>query len=322
MNNLTLMDLMSRLDPKGDVAPVAEVLAQKNEIIKDLAWEECNDKTGHKSTIRTGYPEIGWRKLNYGVPQAKTETQQVRDETGMLETVSAVDTAELDMARDKAKFLLGEADGLLEKMSQKWASTLFYGDMGENAAAFNGLSVRYGKLSGAGSAKNVISAGSSKDKQNSSIWLVGHGEGKVFAIYPEGSKAGLEKSDRGVQDWKDENGNTYEAQVTRFKLRTGLCVRDWRYVVRICNIDSTNLDPAKLMKLMIKAKRLLPSLTDCKPVFYANSEILTALEQGLYEKGNVHLTLAEAQSGIQELRMSQIPVHTCEAITNDEALVK
>jgi len=317
------MDLMSRLDPKGDVAPVAEVLSQKNDIIKDLAWEECNDKTGHRSTVRTGYPEIGWRKLNYGVPQAKTQTQQVRDETGMLETVSPVDKAELDMARDKAKFLMTEADGLLEKMSQQWASTLFYGDMRENAAAFNGLSVRYGKLSGdAPAVKNVINGGSSKENVNSSIWLVGHGEGKVFGIYPEGSKAGLEKIDKGILDWRDQDGNTYDAHVTRFKLRTGLCVRDWRYVVRICNIDTTNIDAAKLMKLMIKAKRRLPSLSDCKPVFYANSDILTALEQGLYEKNNVHLTLAEAQSGIQELRMSQIPVHTCEAITNTEALVK
>ncbi len=75
------------------------------------------------------------------------------------------------------------------------------------------------------------------------------------------------------------------------------------------------------MKLMIKAKRLLPSLASCKPVFYANSEVLTVLEQGLYDKSNVHLSLAEAQSGIQEIRMSQIPVHTCDAIDNNEAKV-
>ncbi|MGN1058290.1 MAG: major capsid protein, partial [Candidatus Avelusimicrobium sp.] len=307
----------------GDVAAVAEVLAQNNAIIKDLQFEECNDKTGHKSTIRTGMPNVGWRKLNYGVPQSKSQTQQVRDTTGMLEAVSPVDVMTLKLARNEAEFLLSEASAFLEKMSQVWAETLFYGDVAKSPEKFNGLAVRYGTISGdAPSVKNVIDAGSSTDKKNTSIWLIGHGAGKVFGIYPEGTKAGIEKTDKGVQEWRDENGNTFEARVIRFKAYTGLCVRDWRYVVRICNINATSLNAANLMKLMIKAKRLLPSLESCKPVFYANNEVLTALEQGLYDKANVHLTLADAQSGIQELRMSQIPVHACDAIRNDEELVK
>ncbi len=225
---------MSRLDPKGDVAPVAEVLAQNNDIINDLVFEECNDKTGHKSTIRTGYPSVGWRKLNYGVPQSKSETQQVRDETGMLEAVSAVDLAHLKLARNQAEYLLGEANGFLERMSQEWANTLFYGDIAQDPEKFNGLSIRYGKLTGGLASKNVIDGGSTSATGNTSIWLIGHGTGKVFGIYPEGSKAGLEKNDKGAQEWKDEKGNTYEANVTRFKVYTGLCVRGWRYVVRIC----------------------------------------------------------------------------------------
>lgn len=320
---LSLVDLASRLDPKGDVAAVAEVLAQNNAIIKDLQFEECNDKTGHRSTIRTGLPQVGWRKLNYGVEQSKSTTQQVRDTTGMLEAVSPVDVVSLKLARNEAEFLLSEASAFLEKMSQVWAETLFYGDVANSPEKFNGLAVRYATISGdAPSVKNVINAGSSTDKKNTSIWLVGHGAGKVFGIYPEGTKAGIEKTDKGVQEWRDENGNTFEARVVRFKAYTGLCVRDWRYVVRICNINTASLNAANLMKLMIKAKRLLPSLESCKPVFYANNEVLTALEQGLYEKGNVHLSLADAQSGIQELRMSQIPVHACDAIRNDEELVK
>ncbi|MDD6153421.1 MAG: hypothetical protein PUC11_05695 [Elusimicrobia bacterium] len=320
---LNLVDLASRLDPKGDVAAVAEVLAQNNAIIKDLQFEECNDKTGHKSTIRTGMPNVGWRKLNYGVPQSKSQTQQVRDTTGMLEAVSPVDVVTLKLARNEAEFLLSESSAFLEKMSQVWAETLFYGDVAKSPEKFNGLAVRYGTISGdAPSVKNVIDAGSTTENKNTSIWLVGHGPGKVFGIYPEGTKAGIEKTDKGVQEWRDENGNTFEARVIRFKAYTGLCVRDWRYVVRICNINATSLNAANLMKLMIKAKRLIPSLESCKPVFYANNEVLTALEQGLYDKSNVHLTLADAQSGIQELRMSQIPVHACDAIRNDEKLVK
>lgn len=320
---LTLVDLTARLDPKGDVAAVAEVLAQNNKIINDMVFEECNDKTGHKSTIRTGLPSVGWRKLNYGVAQSKSTTQQVRDTTGMLEAVSPVDLVTLKLARNEADFLLSEASAFLEKMSQVWAETLFYGDVAKSPEKFNGLSVRYGTISGeAASVKNVIDAGSTTEGKNTSIWLIGHGAGKVFGIYPEGTKAGIEKTDKGVQEWRDENGNTFEARVTRFKAYTGLCVRDWRYVVRICNINTASLDTTKLIKLMIKAKNLLPSLDSCKPVFYANNDVLTVLEQALYEKGNVHMSLKEAQNGIPDLCMSRIPVHACDVIKNDEKLVK
>lgn len=321
--NLTLMDLMSRLDPKGDVAPVAEVLTKTNAILNDLVFTECNDKTGHKSVIRTGFPTVGWRKLNYGVPQSKSETQQVRDGTGMLEGVSAVDKMMADMAGNKAEFFLTEASGFLEAMGQQWAETLFYGDVAQDPTKFNGLGIRYGKLTGnAPAVKNVVSAGSTKATGNTSIWLIGHGDGKVFGIYPEGSKAGLDKGNPTLDaNWKDEDGGTYEAYVTRFKVYTGMCVRDWRYVVRICNIDSSSMDGDKLMDLMIKAKRLLPSLSACKPVFYANGDVLTVLEQALKNKNNVHLSLSDAQKGVQELYMSSIPVRQCDAISNNEAKV-
>lgn len=323
MPNLTLVDLMSRLDPKGNVAAVAEVLAKNNAIINDFVFTECNDKTGHKSVIRTGFPSVGWRKLNYGVQQSKSETQQVRDDTGMLEAVSAVDRVTADMSKDKAELFLTESSGFLEAMSQEWADTIFYGDIAKHPAKFNGLAMRYGKVSGnAPATKNVISAGSTSATGNTSIWLIGHGDGKVFGIYPEGSKAGLSSEAPELDKrWPDGNGGTFEAYVTRFKLHTGICVRDWRYVVRICNIKSDSLNASALTDLMIKAKRLLPSLNSCKPVFYANGEVLTALEQGLYNKSNVHLSLAEAQSGIQELRMSGIPLRQCDAISNNEAKV-
>jgi hypothetical protein len=44
----------------------------------------------------------------------------------------------------------------------------------------------------------------------------------------------------------DANGNTYQAYRDHFKWECGLTVRDWRYVVRICNIDVTTCSMAVL----------------------------------------------------------------------------
>ena len=317
---LNIVDLASRTG-NDRILPVVELLAQNNPIIADMAQVECNDKTGYKTVVRTGLPSVAWRKLNYGVPQSKSETQQVRDACGMLEGWSYSDADLVNLAKDKAEFLKSECDGFLEQMSQTWAKTIFYGDTTKEPEKFNGLAIRYNALSGKNpSVKNVISAGSTKNA-NTSIYLVGWGTDKVHGIYPEGSAVGIVHEDDGIQRVEDENGNPYKAYVNHFKVNAGLTVRDWRYAVRICNIDPSDIDASALLQLMVKAKRLIPNLNACNPVFYAPREVVTALEIAYMDKANVTLTLQDAQSGLKELRASGIPVHTCDAIQLDEPKV-
>ena len=66
----TLADLAKRMDPDGNIAKVIEMLAQRNQILDLMPWAECNDGTGHKTTVRTGLPTATWRQLNYGVPSS------------------------------------------------------------------------------------------------------------------------------------------------------------------------------------------------------------------------------------------------------------
>mgnify|MGYP003336263988 CR=1 FL=1 len=51
---LTLAEWATRLDPGGKPAAVIELLGQTNEMLTDMLWMQCNDGTGHKTTIRTG----------------------------------------------------------------------------------------------------------------------------------------------------------------------------------------------------------------------------------------------------------------------------
>ena len=322
MEFLTLKDLASRTHDEG-ISVVAETLSQSNPIIQDMPMVECNDKTGYKSTIRTGLPAVAWRKLNYGVKQSKSKTQQVRDTCGMLEAYSYIDMDLLRLAKDQAEFLKTENDAYLEKMSQEWSSTIFFGDTAKTPEKFLGLSARYATLSGSSpSVKNVISAGSEKPTGNRSIWLIGWGPDKVHAIYPEGSQGGLMHDNQGEDRVKDTDGNDFQAYVNHFKLNTGLCVRDWRYVVRICNIDLDSIQGSDLLKLMTKAKRRIPNLTSCKPVWYMDRDVATVLENAIMDKNNVQLSLREAQDGLQELMACRIPVHECDALEADEDLVK
>jgi hypothetical protein len=53
----TLLDVMKTVDPGGKSAAVAEVAAQTNELLADMVFMEGNLTTGHRGSIRTGYPE-------------------------------------------------------------------------------------------------------------------------------------------------------------------------------------------------------------------------------------------------------------------------
>ena len=84
---------------------MAELLSQLNEPLQDIPWIEGNLPTGHKTTIRTGLPQATWRRLNYGVPPAKSTTAQITDVCGMLETYSVID-------KDLGAALLGRQLGV------------------------------------------------------------------------------------------------------------------------------------------------------------------------------------------------------------------
>ena len=93
-------------------------------------------------------------------------------------------------------------------MNQKLQETVFYGSIKENAAAFDGLAVRYNKLSTDKDSigYQVIDAGG-KGNNNTSIWFVTWGDLHTHLIYPKGTKAGLNHIDKGVVTAKAPDGN-------------------------------------------------------------------------------------------------------------------
>lgn len=279
----TLAEWAKRLDPNGKVDTIVEMLAQTNEILADMQWMQGNLPTGHRVTMRTGLPNVAWRLLNQPVAPSKSTTAQVDENAGMLEAWSEVDKDLAELNGNVNAFRLSEATAFIEAMNQEMASTLIYGNGGLSPEEFTGLAVRYSSLS-ATNASNVLSGGGAAS-DNTSIWLCGWGANSVFGIFPKGSKAGLIHEDYGlttITGTAGLGGTRMRAYQERFQWKAGLALKDWRYVVRIANIDVSNLvaktSAADITELMIKALYRLPTRAGIRPVFYMNRTVIQMLD--------------------------------------------
>ena len=321
--DLNLADWAARLDPNGNTADIVEILKKTNEVLEDMMLVEGNLPTGHRTTVRSGLPTGTWRLLNYGVVPEKSRTVQVTDSIGMLESYSDIDKALADLNGNTAQFRLSEDMAFLEGMSQTMATALFYGSTATDPEKFMGLAPRYNSLS-AENAVNIVNGGGT-GSDNHSIWLVSWGPNTCHGIFPKGSKAGLLSEDKGQETLTDAAGGYYEGYRTHYKWDIGLTLRDWRYVVRIANIDNSALTKAAatgadLIDLMVQAIEKLPSKGRGKPVFYCNPTIKSFLRRQIANKSNINLTMDQV-AGKHVMSFDGIPVKRCEALTYAEATV-
>lgn len=324
---LTLLDWAKRKDPDGKTATIVEMLSQTNEILDDMVWKEGNLPTGERVTIRVGLPEVFWRKLNAGVQPSKSETSQVEEQTAILEAWSEVDPDLASLEDDEKAFRLSEAEAFVEAMSQEKATTLFYGDSTISEEEFTGFSVRYADLS-ANNAQNIIDAGGTQS-DNASIWLVTWGTKTCYGIFPKGSKAGLEHKDLGerVSELTNGIGGTRMLVLAdRWQWKCGLVLKDWRYVVRIANIDISNLvanpNSVSVTESLIKAIHRLPTQGLGKAVIYMNRTLFQFLDLQRREdvKDGGQLSY-ETVDGKRMAKFREIPVKICDALLNTEAQV-
>jgi len=326
-NVLTLADWAKRLDPNGKTPDIVELLSQTNEILTDMIWQEGNLPVGHRVTVRTGLPTVAWRLLNNGVQPSKSTTAQIDESCGMLEAWSEVDVELAKLNGNTSAFRLSEAQAFIESMNQEMASTLFYGNSSTAPEEFTGLSTRYSSLSAANAQNIVSAAGSGSD--NSSIWLIGWGAQSLFGIFPKGSMAGLEHNDHGevtVETTAGIAGTRMRAYQDQWKWKCGIALRDWRYSVRIPNIDISNLvaksSAADIIELMIIAIHRIPNIRAVRPVFYMNRTVMQMLD--IMRRDDVitggGLTFADVDGKIQ-YSFRGIPIRICDALLENESVV-
>jgi hypothetical protein len=322
--NPTLADLAKRIDPDGKVPVIVELLNTTNEILTDMTFQEGNLPIGDRLTMRTGLPDVYWRLINQGVPSSKSSTVQVTEQCGMVEARSEVDKALAELGGNPNGYRKSEAMAFLEAMSQNMATTLFYGNSSIDPEKFTGLSPRYSSTTAANGANILLGGGSGSD--NTSVWLVGWSPRTCYGIVPKGGKAGIEHEDLGLGDAFDSDNNRFRAYMEWWKWTAGLALKDWRYVVRIPNIDVSNLvadsSAADLLTLMSNAQEALPSTGGIRTAFYMNRTVKSVLRnqaRAAVSSGG-GLTF-ENVAGKSVMSFASIPVRTCDAILNSEELV-
>tara|TARA_B100001094_G_scaffold81608_1_gene77864 strand:- start:331 stop:1350 length:1020 start_codon:yes stop_codon:yes gene_type:complete len=332
-SNLTLADWAKRSDPDGRVPIVAELLSQSNEILDDCVFKEGNLPTGERVVIRTGLPGVYWRALNQGIPSTKSTTAQIDEACGILEARSEVDKDLAMLNGNTAQFRLSEDTAFLEAMNQTQAETMFYGNPGTDPKKFLGLAPRYGDLS-ADNAVNILSAGGS-GSDNASVYLVVWGDNTVYCPFPKGSKAGLTHEDLGEQTVYNSDGTRLQAFATRYQWKNGLVVKDWRYVVRICNVDISDLlgstgtqassASTALVKLMARALYRIPNMAMGRAAFYMNRTVHSGLSIAAMDKSQSVLAIQEGltQFGSAQSYLSflGVPLRRVDALINTEAAV-
>lgn len=324
---LSLMDWAKRLDPDGKVPQIVELLAKTNEILLDQPFMQGNLPTGHRMTMRTGLPTVAWRLINQGITPSKSRTTQVDEACGMLEAWSEVDSELVRLSGDPNGFRFSEAQAFIEAMNQEAASTLFYGNSGTDPEQYTGLSIRYSDTS-APNGRNIIdAAGSGSD--NTSIWLIVWGAQTCFGLFPQGSKAGLVHRDLGegvIETVAGVGGARMLGFREQYQWKLGLGLRDWRYVVRIANIDVSNLvaesSNADLTKLMTKALWRIPAMGMGKAAFYVNRTIGEYLD--IQRRADVlsggQLGYADVD-GRRTMMFRGVPIRICDSLLETEDAV-
>jgi hypothetical protein len=323
--NPTLADLAKRMDSNGKPARIIEILSTQEGILEDLAFIECNNDKKHVTTLRTSLPTPQARLFNRGTAATKSDVGTIEESCIMLEDWAQADADLVD--KNGEGYRMSEHVAHIEGFNQEVARQCFYGNSNVNPLEeFMGFAPRYNTT--ADELSDYVIKGGGSGSNNTSIWLVGHGENAVHGIYPKGSEAGLSHRDLGrrVKTYTDSGvERNLEVVEDKYAWDIGLVVRDYRFIVRICNIDvnALNADPtsggADLYELVARAQERIPGGA-ARLAFYGNRKVREAMRLQAQNKKNVNISPSEV-TGKPVLSVDGIPFRVCDTIVNNEATI-
>lgn len=324
---VTLLDLAKLYGANNEIEsqPIG-LLAESNPVLGDAQISEENTPNGHISVWQASLSTGTWRAYNQGVAASKGTTKQVTDTCGSLERLSDIDVALVEKGGVKLRATMDSLEAV--GMNNDAASAIFGANQKTDPEKMHGLAARYASLT-AGDYYSYIVNGSGSGSDNTSIWFVTWGQKTCTLLYPQGSKAGLQVIDKGQQRVLDGSSNAFYVYETQFVWKLGLAVVDPRYVIRVCNIDVSDLTAdaasgADLMDKMNDAYYLRPSDSIgeniARSYWYCNKTVAKFLHKQASNKSNVYLTI-DYPAGKPVISFNGCPVHVCDAITSAEATI-
>lgn len=331
---LTMSDVAKSKNKQ--IGKVAEVLVQENPMLNDIPYMVMNEKTSHVEEIRDTLPTVYYRKANQPIPASKTTTSERVFQATHFESKSQIDSvvAKRGGADRVAYNRWNQAQGHIQAHALEHASLTIYGSPFTSNLKSAGLFDIYSTLAAAEPTSNqVIDAGGSS-ADLTSIIRVHWGERSVFGIYPDGTQAGLKRTDRTpgenlIQIYgTDVNSNVgfYWGYEEDFEIDHGLVVKDYRMAARVANIDIDNLksgaSAADLIDTMISAHYKIFNPQVGVGVWYLNRTLEAFLHKQTLTKVGAGAGLRfDNYQGQKVLEFLGFPVRRADAILNTEAQV-
>lgn len=325
----TLAALYRMQTADRDIADIIEVLGRRDHMIHDAPVIECNQGTSHLTTVRAGLPEPTWRMLYQGVQPTTGSEAAVQDTTGFMETWSEAEAKLVELAKNPQKYRMNKANAQIQGMMNACAETLLYGNVASEPEKFTGLAARFSDPA-AGNGAQIVDGGG-EGSVNTSIYFVTWGEDSVHLLYPEGTRGGLQREDKGKQAKQLSSGALYDVYWEKFTWDVGLSVPDWRGVARIANIDTAKLggdiavtgyDGADLIDLMTDAYYALdnPNQPGGNTVIYTDKTVAANLHKQASNRKNVNLTI-EQVDGQPVVNFLGHPIRRMDSMLKTEATV-
>ena len=324
----TFADYKSRTDADGKVQAICELLDRTDEMLDDVPWVTANLPDRDKTAVRAGLPTISHRRFNRGISATRSATAQVEFAMCQAAARTEVDYDLANLGGNVGAVRLSEARPHMSAMAQTVADTLIYGDPVANPTTDDdkiaGLGFYYKDNTTANTKDHVISA-SGSGSDNTSIWIIAWSPDTVCGIVPPGLPMGLQHRDLGEIDAFDASNRRFRAFADDYKWNYGLRLKDWRAVVRICNIKTSTLTKdassgADLVDLMAQAMELLPNKSAGRPVFYCNRLIRSTLRRQIKNAKNVFIAMSEV-AGKHVMMLDEVPVKRCDALLNTETTI-
>lgn len=348
----SLIDIAKQKDPNGGYLKVAEVLNETNNILQDIPFVEANGTFSHVFGVRTSLPEAYIAEFNAGTPASKTEIATMAENAMRIEARSIIDQRLKEATEMDAQQKFLKDSVYIEALNQAMTENLFYGRIKRDKngikiqtgaklpSTIDGLAYRYNTvdLKKSDLAKNVIDCGGTGNNLTS-IWLIGWSPNTVYGFYPKGSKGGLNVDYHPGQRVLDPHGNPFYADETIYSWSLGLAIEDWRYVVRICNIDVDQLTTQfnglasgdydkqnNLLSLLNRARSKIPSSAGKRLAFYMNSDVHALLSDISLRSNKPVLTFEQGSDkyGTNDdwLSFMRIPLKRVDKLTNEEDQVQ
>lgn len=354
----TLLDISRATNSQQSIGAMIEILAETNEIVKDLSMIEGKGPSGSLEVIvRTGLGKPTFRGLNeYVKPSHSTSDKSVFN-PAILEDWAIVDSDLANLHGNAAAYRSMEVKAKLEAMSQTIAHTIFHGDQSVDPRQFDGLNHYYdafNSTAGTPGSENMLdgktafsTTAATGSDHLTSIWLICTGPDKITGFYPSGLNGGFQTEDHGRRPLQgtSDTASDYNAApgfqsawVSRFTWNMGIAPVDWRYAVRIPNLRTTmddltgyltaggNTAFVSLPEIMHSAKARIPNMSvggssEGKLSWYMSRPMKAKLESILARTTNESSLSMDEVGGKTMQTWGGVPVRMVDALATDESLV-